>query len=161
MNSAPSSRTVDPEAILRGLFVGASVNGLRFGVLQLIFEPVLTVQGEPYLNLSSNWRTYARRPNQFTEIDELTGEDPEQETQRAIALRHKQVANVEVLSPWPHLVMTFTDGIVLYLNGKDLQHEPWTAGISNAPAGRELQVIACPGGELAFLLPSVEHANDT
>lgn len=149
---------VDPDEILRRLFVGASVNGLRFGVLQLMFDNQSTI-GEPYLNLASSWQVFNERPPQFSELGpEVIEEDSEHELTLAVALRHKQVSAVEVLSPWPHLVMTFTDGTTLFLNGKDDHHEPWTAGLAHAPPNQRLQVIACPGGELAFILPAQENA---
>ena len=113
------------------------------------------VRGEPYLNLSSSWRVYESRPTEFPELHaELVDEGAEAELQRAISLRHKQVTNVEVLSPWPHLVFTFSDGAVLYLNGRDDQYEPWTAGLGGVAQDQQTQVIACPGGELAFVLPT-------
>ena len=157
MNLPPSLHPIDPNAVLRALFVGATVNGLRFGLLQLIFDTANT-QGEAYLNLASSWLTYDTRPNEFPEIDQLIESDQELEVQRAVALRHKQVADVEVQSTWPHFVMTFTDGTVLYVNGKDSQHEPWTAGLSHVPAEQQVQVIASPGGELAFILPRINKS---
>ena len=142
------------ESILSPLLVGASINGLRFGMLQLIFEPALSVPSEPYINLASAWRLYAARPDSFPENEsELPSLSQEQEIFCAVSLRHKVVASVEVMEPWPHLILTFTDGSVLYLNGKNDQYEPWTSGLTYTPPGKETQVIACPGGELAFLLP--------
>jgi hypothetical protein len=122
-----------------------------------MFDNPSTV-GEPYLNLASNWQVFGERPPQFPELGGTpSGETPEHELDRAIELRHKQVLAVEVLSPWPHLVMTFNDGTVLFLNGKDARHEPWTAGLAHAPAEQRVEVIACPGGELAIVLPT--HAS--
>ena len=142
------------ESVLGPLLIGASVNGLRFGALQLIFEPVQNVPSEPYVNLASAWTLYSARPDSFPENEsDVPDTTQEQEILTAASLRHKVVASVEVLEPWPHLVLTFTDQSVLYLNGKNDRYEPWTAGLAYAPAGKETQVIACPGGELAFILP--------
>lgn len=144
--------------ILRRLFVGAVVNGVRFGLLQLLFDNQSAV-GEPYLNLASQWRVFDQRPVHFPELGTLSNEEtPEHEIARAVSLRHKRVSAVEVFFPWPHLVMTFTDGTVLFLNGKDTEYEPWTAGLAHAPPEQHTEVIACPGGELAFILPT--RAND-
>lgn len=134
------------------------MNGVRFGVLQLLFDSQSTV-GEPYLNLASNWQVFTERPPQFPEFSvEAIEENAEREVTCAVMLRHKQVSAVEVLSPWPHLIMTFTDGTILFLNGKDDRYEPWTAGLACVPPEHRLQVIACPGGELAFILPAQENA---
>lgn len=149
------SPPIDVNAILRTMFVGATVNGLRFGALQLLFDKV-DIVGEPCLTLASTWRVYDARPAEVPSLDPDTEEDPEAEIRRAIALRHKEVADVEVLQPWPHLLMTFTDGSVLCVNGRDDRGEPWTALLAHAPAHRRMEVIACPGGELAFLLPRRE-----
>lgn len=149
---------IDPNDILRRLFVGAAVNGIRFGVLQLLFDNPSTV-GEPYLNLASRWQVFAERPLQLPELDGAAPEEtPEHELTRVVMLRHKQVSAVEVLSPWPHLIMTFTDGTFLFLNGKETHHEPWTAGLAHTPPEQRAEVIACPGGELAFILPAQASA---
>ena len=153
MNKPPVALgVVDAEGVLRRLFVGATVNGLRFGVLQLLFDA--HEPGEPYLNLASNWRTFETRPPEFPDLDQFESEPSDLEVARAVTLRHKQVTSVEVLAPWPHLVITFTDETLLFLNGKDMQYEPWTAGLSNVPTKDQVQVIACPGGQLALLLPN-------
>src|SRR6185369_2035579 len=151
MNSPLPS--IAPNEILSRLFVGAVVDGVRFGVLQLLFDNP-SIDGEPYLNLASHWEVFAERPSQLPELGSApTEETPEHELGRAIELRHRQVSAVEVLAPWPHLVMTFTDGTVLFLNGKNAQYEPWTAGLAHTPRECRIEVIACPGGELAFILP--------
>jgi hypothetical protein len=141
------------ESTLQRLLLGTSVVGVRFGALQLLFD-TLAVPGEPYVNLSSAWCVYPNRPVAFPENEEevpvLSGEE---ELACAVALRHKEVAAVEVLHPWPHLVLTFSDGSVLYLNGRNERYEPWTAGLSGVPERDRVEVIACPGGGLAFIFP--------
>lgn len=148
------SPLINPNDVLRRLFVGSVVNGVRFGVLQLMFDNQATVE-EPYLNLASRWQVFAERPHHFPDLSaEAPDESSEHELARAVSLRHKEVSAAEVASPWPHLIMTFTDGTVLFMNGKDEQYEPWTAGLAHAPLGQQTEVIACPGGELAFILPA-------
>ena len=142
------------ESMLSPLFVGASVSGLRFGVLQLIFDPDVSVPSEPYINLASAWTLYPVRPESFPENEsDIPEVNDEEEVLAAVSLRHKVVSSIEVLEPWPHLVLTFTDHSVLFLNGKNDQYEPWAAGLTYPPPGKDTQVFACPGGELAFLLP--------
>jgi hypothetical protein len=148
------------ESILGSILIGGSVSGVRFGALQLLFEPAAVVSGEPYINLSSAWTVFSTRPAAFPENESDVLESTEDvEIHMATSLRHKVVASVEVLEPWPHLVLTFTDNSVLYLNGKNDRYEPWTAGLSHTPPDEQVQGIACPGGELAFILPRVGANN--
>lgn len=147
------SSRIDPDEVLNSLFAGAVVNGLRFGVLQLLFDRQ-SDPGEPFVNLASHWQLFAERPERFPELSGTSAEESEEcALLRAIAMRYKEVMSVEVLSPVPHLVMTFTDGSVLFVNGDDLTYEPWTAGLAHVPAELRTEVIACPGGEIAFILP--------
>jgi hypothetical protein len=142
------------ESLLGQVLVGSSVIGLRFGALQLLFTSPAKVSGEPYINLSSAWTVFPARPDEFPEdesdVADCTDDD---EVLLAASLRYKVVSSVEILEPWPHLILTFTDNSVLYLNGKNDRYEPWTTGLSHAPADERFEVIACPGGELAFILP--------
>ncbi len=144
------------ESTLQRLLVGASVVGIRFGALQLLFDS-LAVPGEPYVNLSSAWYVYTSRPVTFPEHEEeVPPLSEEAELACSVELRHKEVAAVEVLHPWPHLILTFSDGSVLYLNGRNERYEPWTAGLSGV-LETDREVIACPGGGLTFILPSDER----
>ena len=147
------------EFILQQLLVGAAVNGLRFGVLQLLFD-TQEVNGEPYITLASAWVLYPARPETFPE-NETDAEEfsMEEEILFAVSLRHKVVSSVEILEPWPHLVLTFTDNSVLYLNGKNIKYELWPTGLNGVPTDENIQIIACPGGGLAFFLPPSLSAN--
>ena len=145
------------ESTLQRLLVDASVIGIRFGVLQLLFD-TLAVPGEPYVNLSSAWCMYPKRPASFPENEtDVTEASEEDEISIAASLRHKVVASVEILQPWPHLILTFSDSSVLYLNGKNDRYEPWTAGLSGVAPQDRIDVIACPGGGLTFILPPGER----
>ena len=145
------------ESTLQRLLLGASVNGVRFGVIQLLFD-TLAVRGEPYVNLGSAWHVYSSRPVAFPEHEEQVPElSEEEELASAVALRHKVVAAVEILHPWPHLILTFADSSVLYLNGRNERYDPWTAGLSGVAERDRVEVIACPGGGLTFILPQSER----
>jgi len=155
MTDAPDKELA--ETTLQRLLVGASVIGMRFGVLQLLFD-TQTVPGEPYVNLASAWCLYDQRPASFPENESDVVELSEaEEISTAASLRHKVVASVEILQPWPHLVLTFTDNSMLYLNGKNDRYEPWTSGLNGVPSQDRIDVIACPGGGLTFILPSGER----
>ena len=138
---------------LRRVFVGATVTGVHFGVPQLEFETA-EVPGEPYVQLFSAWTLHDERPDVFP--DEPAGpdaSDAQDDLLKSVALRHKVVEDVEVLSPWPHLLLTFGDGSVLWVHGRQHEREAWIAGLNcPSPAGR-VQVIAEPGGALQFRFP--------
>ena len=139
------------------LFVGASVVGIRFGALQLIFDPP-DIPGESCINLASAWLLYEERPSSFPENESDVAESTfEAEISVAVSLQHKIVASVEVGDPWPHLIVTFADGTVLYLNGKNEQYEPWTVAHYNFAANGTTQVIACPGGDIICIPQSGER----
>ena len=66
----------------------------------------------------------------------------------------RKLIKFKILSPWPHLVIHFKSGRVLYIHGKDEQFEPWTAGLSNHGKNSDnWLVVACPGGGLAVWAP--------
>jgi hypothetical protein len=139
-------------AELRRIFVGATVSGMQFGVPQLDFVTA-EAPGEPYVQPFSGWTLYPQRPASFA--DGPT-EEAQDDLLMAVALRHKVVEDVEVLSPWPHLLLTFGDGAVLCIGGREPGREAWTAGLNcPAPANR-VQVTAGPGGKLGFRRAGVE-----
>lgn len=139
---------------LRRIFVGATVTGVHFAVPQLEFETA-EVPGEPYVQMFSDWTLHESRPESFP--DDPREEDAQEEVLKSVALRHKVVEDVEVLEPWPHLLLTFLDGMVLCINGKQAEREAWIAGLScPSPAGR-VQVIAGAGGRLEFRFPEDEE----
>ena len=139
---------------LRRVFVGAAVSGIHFGVPQLEFETA-EVPGEPYVQLFSAWTLHDTRPSSFP--DEPPPSDPQADLLKSVALRHKVVEDVEVLAPWPHLLLTFGDGSVLWVHGRSHEHEAWIAGLNcPSPAGR-VQVIAAAGGALEFHFPEDEE----
>ena len=107
--------------LLNHLILGEDVGGVRFGVTQLLFtsSPGRPL-GEPYINMASAWAVYPERPSSFPALEEDVPEAPGDagEYLAAIELRHCTVAHVEILESLPHLVLTFTDGRVLFLWGR-------------------------------------------
>src|SRR5688572_24947690 len=135
---------------LRRIFVGATVSGVHFGVPQLEFETA-EVPGEPYVQLFSDWTLHEARPDTFP--DDAPDGDVQDDLLKSVALKHKVVEDVEVLAPWPHLLLTFGDGAVLCVNGKQREHEAWIAGLNAPSPATRVQVIAAPGGGLEFHFP--------
>jgi methionyl-tRNA formyltransferase len=147
------------ELVLNRLFKDSSVNGLRFFTPQLLLDGPKDIRQDGYINLTSEWEVFesvpAKYPESFKEISQ------EQEELEIHKLRGEEVEKVEVLSPWPHLVVHFKSGKVLYLNGKDEQYEPWTAGLTNfGNDSDQWLVVACPGGGLAVWAPEGWNNNE-
>lgn len=140
------------EAVLNRLFQNGSVNGLHFFTPQLLLTGPKDIRGEGYINLTSEWIVLDSVPEKYPEqLKESTQEEDELEIHK---LRGEEVEKVEISSPWPHLIIHFKSGKVLYLNGKDEQYESWTAGLTNFGNDSELWlVVACPGGGLAVWAP--------
>ena len=138
---------------LRRIFVGATVTGVRFGVPQLEFESA-EVPGEPFVQLVSAWTLHSERPDTFPAPEA----DPGDDVVKSVALRHKVVEDVDVLSPSPHLLLTFLDGAVRCVHGHHDEHEAWIAGLNCPMPAARIQVIAEAGGALRFRFPEDEAA---
>jgi hypothetical protein len=155
MSTLASEAAVEATRILRHLMVGEQPSGLRFGTTQILFQcsPGKPV-GEPYVNLTSAWCVFPSRPVLLpaTESEVQGPATDEDEYDCIISLRHKTVADVEVCYPVPHLLITFDDGCVLYVNGHNDQYEPWQAGQSFSGDAHWL-VVACPGDRIAIWAP--------
>src|SRR5688572_29949821 len=106
--------------VLRHLLIGELPSGLRFGTTQILFQSGPgKPMGEPYVNLASAWCVFPSLPDLLpaTESDVFGPTSDEEEYACIISLRHKTVVDVEVCHPVPHLLVTFDDGSVLYVNG--------------------------------------------
>ncbi len=140
------------ENVLNRIMRGSSVSGLRFFTPQLLLEGPIDIKQEAFINLSSEWDFYDSVQSEFpTSFEQLT---QEQEELKIHKLREDVVERIEILSPWPHLVIYFESGRVLYMNGEDDVYEPWTAGLTRFGSDcDEWLVVACPGGDLAVWVP--------
>lgn len=141
--------------VLRHLLVGEQPSGLRFGLTQILFQSRPgKPKGEPYVNLASAWCVFPSLPDSLpeTESDVSGPSSDEEEYECIISLRHKTVVDVKVCHPVPHLLITFDDNSVLYVNGHNEQYEPWQAGQSFSENETWL-VVACPGDSLAIWAP--------
>lgn len=141
--------------VLRHLLVGEQPSGLRFGLTQILFQSGPDKpKGEPYVNLASAWCVFPSLPDSLpeTESDVSGPSNDKEEYECIISLRHKTVVDVKVCHPVPHLLITFDDGSVLYVNGHNERYEPWQAGQSFSGDETWL-VVACPGNSLAIWAP--------
>jgi len=146
------------ESVLNRLMKGSSVTGLRFFTPQLLLDGPKDINQEGIINLTSEWLVFDSTPYEFpTEFEEITQEEEELKIH---ALRGEEVDKIQILTPWPHLVVYFKSGKVLYMNGEDHQYEPWTAGLTSFGVDAEYWlVVACPGGGLA-VWASEEFSNN-
>jgi len=149
------------EELLRRLCIGALVGGIRFGpVPQLLITNQSSnkppVRGQVYLNLESSWRIYPARPAALPRGETEIEEPDEAEALRQLCeLRETVIANVELGTDAPDLLVTFADGRVFFLNGRHEQYESWQFGIAFAPNVGAL-IVACPGNQIAvWSLPEV------
>ena len=106
------------EAVLRHLLVGRCAEGVRFGEgLDLLFTPT-TEWGQPYLALASRWTVLPTRPQTFPDgLDGLPAVSEEGQLQVIYTHRWKQVSDVELGDPAPHVIITFDSGEVLFHYG--------------------------------------------
>lgn len=146
------------ETVLRHLFVGTQIGDIRFGpILGIEFTDTsqkLSVQGGRYINLGSNWKVYESRPASFPDREEDLPELNEEEQIRLIcALREHQVTKIELGESQPHLILTFIDGSVFFLNGRHEMYECWVAGVSCGTPNELWMIVACPGGDVAIWTP--------
>ena len=140
------------ESVLNRLMRNSAVSGMRFFTPQLLLDGPKDINQEAYINLTSEWVVFDERPEHFpASLDAMSQQEEELKIH---SLRGEEVKNIEILSPWPHLVVNFKSGKILYMNGKDEQLEPWTAGLTSfGESDQRWLVVACPGGGLAVWAP--------
>jgi len=142
------------EAVLRSLCLGAHIDGIRFGPIpQLLITDHAPgrsrVKGQVYLNLASSWCVFPKRPERLprgeTEIEEP---DETAGFRQLCELREAVIADIELGTDAPDLLLTFRDGRVFFLNDRHERYETWQFGIALAPEVGAL-VVACPGDQVA------------
>ena len=150
MNSATGS---DPQTILQKIFAGAAVSGVRFGDPQLLFAPP-SGSGELFINLSSAFQIFESRPAILPESEsEIPDQSQEEEILSLFALRGFEVSKVEIVEPAGHLAATFTNGMVLYVNGNNAGPEPWQAGLNASDRNDSIWVLAISGSQPVVYTP--------
>lgn len=142
--------------LLEYLCLRAEVNGIRFGAVKqmLLYEDgTKHFKGQLYINLASRWTVFESRPLSFplneeevsdfeTEVEEIT---------KLCSLRHKTIVNAELGTESPHLILTFNDGQVFFMNGHNDKYESWDLGV--AFTDESCQIIAMPGDDIVFFTP--------
>lgn len=147
------------ESVLRKLLMGSSVIGMRFFSPQITMDGPSDIGGDAFVSLGSEWVVFDKRPKKFP--DSLPDITEEKEIAEIVKIRGEEIIDVEILKPWPHLVITFKSGKTLFLNGQDNLYEPWTAGLTHLGIKDRWLVVACPGGGLAIWAPDNFTSNES
>lgn len=142
------------KSILKRLFEGSKIEGIRFGpILQLLFAQSSSqsqIYGQIYLNLVSSWMILDEIPSLFPNSEsDFPTQSEEKQIYLLCSLRNLEIVKVELGNKQPHLIFTFENSKIFLLNGIDFNYECWQAGIAFNPK-ETCQIIACPGGELAI-----------
>ena len=131
--------------------VGSSAIGMRFFGPQIIMDGPSDIGGDVFVSFGSDWVVFDKRPGTFP--DSRARMTDEEEIAEMVKIRGEEIVHVEILKPWPHLVINFKSGKTLFLSGEDTQYEPWTAGLTHLGIEDRWLVVACPGGGLAVWAP--------
>lgn len=114
--------------VIRHLLVGLRPSGMRFTPSAIDFGTAIDKPvGTATLGIETAWCVFPARPLvlplALTDIAHPT--TLEAEAQLILSLRNKTVMDVEVFHPMPHLLLTFDDNSVLYVNGDSEHEDPW------------------------------------
>ncbi|HEY8561203.1 MAG TPA: hypothetical protein VIL74_12580 [Pyrinomonadaceae bacterium] len=143
------------KAILKRLFEGSRIEGIRFGpILQLLVtdrdSQETPIYGQIYLNLVSSWMIIDSLPlSPPNSEDDFPAYSEDEQIQLLCSLKNLEIVKIELGNKHPHLIFTFENGKIFTLNGIDYAYECWQAGVAFNKK-ESCQIIACPGGELAI-----------
>jgi len=147
------------EKVLNHLCQSAQIGGIRFGpVLQLIIaisdSNKKSLRGQIYLNLGSKWAVFNSLPSQPPENESDFAETTtEQDLQILCGMREAEISNVELGKGSPHLLIHFTDGRILYVNGHHEMYECWDLGLGFNDPKETWTVVASPGDGVVVFAP--------
>jgi len=147
------------EKVLNHLCQGAQIGGIRFGpVLQLLISihdsNKKSLRGQIYLNLGSKWAVFDSLPTQLPENEsDIAETTTEQNLQIICGIREAEISRVELGINSPHLLLHFTDGRILYVNGHHEMYECWDLGLGFNDPKETWTVVASPGDEIVVFAP--------
>ncbi|MES5927269.1 hypothetical protein QCI77_14805 [Bacillus cereus group sp. MG9] len=145
------------ENVLKHLFIGAQVDGLQFGISPATikihftdFEATVDYDGQLYVNIESKWCLFHTPPEKYPsnegEFDDYTEEE---EYKIIFEMRRKKVTDIQLGKATPHLIITFKNGQIMFVNGFHDYYECWQAGVQF----EDWLVVAAPGNEIATWTP--------
>ena len=152
-----SERRAEVEAILQYLLARQ-----RFCRVHFYGPPILYLWGpkpsdvgtwfndEANIHVESRWQLFNTIPSTWPQLGEDLPDQPMEElVSLACRLRNNEIVRVQLGEEAPHLIITFDNGQVLFVNGHHERYESWEV---NAGQG-QLQIVAVPGDGLAMWLP--------
>ncbi len=144
------------ERVLQHLFVGRRICGIHFhtGPILLVDKPSTAAEmRDCFLSIDSAWTLLEKLP---ASLPELVVENYElgharRRTSELIAavgqVAWNTIMDVHLAETVPHLLVSFDNGKVLYINGHHDKFESW-----NVSAG-DFTVVATPGDGVAVWCP--------
>ncbi|WP_079505081.1 hypothetical protein [Mesobacillus jeotgali] len=139
------------ENVLQHLFIEARVKSFMPGTKKLYFHNNAFSDGQLYLNIESRWCLYRSSSEQFPASEYDMDEYSEAEASKIISeIQRQEVAGVELGKHSPHLIFTFKNGYILFVNGSHNDYECWQAGVLPE---EDWMVVAAPGNEMAVWVP--------
>ncbi|RSD26872.1 hypothetical protein [Mesobacillus subterraneus] len=139
------------EKVLRQLFIGAKVDGLQLGTNRIFFKRLDHADGQLYLNIESKWCLFPSPPEAYPKSEDEIESYSEREALRKIDdIRGQEAVNIELGADSPHLIITFTNGTTLFINGRDHEYECSQAGVH---PNDDWLIVALPGDDIAVWTP--------
>jgi hypothetical protein len=150
------------ERILKYLFIGSHLDGVKFGIgpgtILIRFMHYSNSNNQPddlWINIESKWNVFPSEikdyPNSEEEIEILTEEEG---YNLVFKLRREKVVDIKLGETVPHLMVVFESGKTLFINGQHSMYECWQAGDGGGFTGEEWLVVAMPGDGIATLTPA-------
>ncbi|MCU5462679.1 MULTISPECIES: hypothetical protein [Bacillus cereus group] len=149
------------ENVLKNLFIGAQVDGLRFGISPTDtkihftnFHDPVHYDGQLFINIETKWCLFnnpqKKYPSNEDEFDDYTENE---EYKKIFEMRKQKVTNIQLGIENPHLIITLENGQIIYVNGFHEDYECWQAGVQS----EQWLVVAAPGNEISTWTPDEFH----
>jgi hypothetical protein len=146
------------EKVLNPLCQDGQISGIGFGpILQLLIsieDSKRNLHGQIYLNLGSKWTVFnkssASLPQNENDFAETTVEE---DLQCLCQIREAKISRIELGNNSPHLLIHFTDGRILYVNGHHEMYECWDLGLCFNKAKETWCIVASPEDRVTVFAP--------
>jgi hypothetical protein len=167
MDTGERSELLD---ILRDLFMDAQIVGVHwipaaFTILVTRFEPVRDTipldrrYGFLELTIETRWSVFPARQERYPESEDELPDPPLGERVSMLAcLDGQKIVDVELGQRYPHLILTFDTGAVLFLNGYHPKFECWHLNTRSTTGKRGWLIVAQWNGRTEIYDPPKEAA---
>jgi hypothetical protein len=146
------------EKVLNHLCRNGQVGDIQCGsILQLLIsteDSKKKIRGQIYLNLGSKWAVFESLPISPPQDESDFAETTEEEDLQSLRqIREAGISRIELGNNSPHLLIHFTDGRILYVNGHHEMYECWDLGICFSDPKETWAIIASPEDEVTVFAP--------